>query len=107
MVQSVKKRLVRVCISELGGQDIWERLWVDQLCIDQSNNDGRSSQIQLLKDIYRGCRTCYSCLGEDEYVSLALAYAFSRVDDEFSTAIMSMGLDEKGSLIFINSGKFL
>jgi hypothetical protein len=89
----------------LGGQDIWERIWVDQLCIDQSNNDERSSQIQLLKDIYRGRRTCYSYLGEeDEYVSLALAYAFGRLDDESSTAIMSMGFDEKGSLVFINYG---
>jgi hypothetical protein len=43
-------------------------------------------------------------LEKDEYVNLALAYVFSRLDDEFSTAIMSMELDEKGSLIFISSG---
>jgi hypothetical protein len=71
-------------------KDLGGTLWVDQLCINQSNNEERSSQVQIMGDIYSGCSVCFCYLGEgEEYTSLALAYAKSRVAcDSFPHAVL-------------------
>jgi hypothetical protein len=39
-------------------------IWIDQLCINQSDNLERSSQVAMMRDIYRRCSTCVIWLGE-------------------------------------------
>lgn len=76
----------------------------DQLCINQFDNDERSSQIQIMGDIYSGCSTCFCYLGEDdEYTSLALAYARRRVAYDSFWHVIPV-LDEIGDLDRHKSG---
>jgi hypothetical protein len=44
-------------------------VWVDQLCIDQSDNSERSSQVAMMRDIYRKCSCCIIWLGELNVIS--------------------------------------
>ena len=47
-------------------------LWVDALCIDQSNTSERNHQVQQMGSIYRGARAVVSWLGQGD----AFAYQF-------------------------------
>ncbi|OAL42679.1 HET-domain-containing protein [Pyrenochaeta sp. DS3sAY3a] len=44
------------------------KLWVDQICIDQQNNNERGKQVQLMSEIYKQARlvTCWLGCYEDE-----------------------------------------
>lgn len=39
-------------------------LWIDQLCIDQTNVAEKTRQVQLMQHIYSGCSTCLAWMGE-------------------------------------------
>lgn len=39
-------------------------IWIDQLCINQSDNLERSRQVAMMRDIYRRCSSCIIWLGE-------------------------------------------
>jgi hypothetical protein len=39
-------------------------MWIDQLCINQLDNLERSSQVAMMRDIYRRCSSCIIWLGE-------------------------------------------
>jgi hypothetical protein len=39
-------------------------LWVDQLCIDQSNDEEKTQQVQLMPKVYFECSQCVVWLGE-------------------------------------------
>lgn len=39
-------------------------IWIDQLCINQSDNLERSMQVAMMRDIYRRCSSCIIWLGE-------------------------------------------
>lgn len=39
-------------------------IWIDQLCIDQTDNLERSTQVAMMRDIYRRCSCCILWLGE-------------------------------------------
>jgi hypothetical protein len=52
-------------------------LWVDQLCIDQSNDEEKSHQVSLMRRIYKGCSQCVIWLGD-----LPDHHTFSRLDAE-------------------------
>ncbi|KAJ9668949.1 hypothetical protein H2201_000775 [Coniosporium apollinis] len=41
------------------------RLWIDQLCINQDNNDERGKQVQLMGSIYKKAQRVVVWLGED------------------------------------------
>jgi hypothetical protein len=43
-------------------------IWIDQLCINQSDNLERSSQVAMMRDIYKRCSCCIIWLGELEAV---------------------------------------
>ncbi|MCJ1460506.1 hypothetical protein MMC28_010888 [Mycoblastus sanguinarius] len=49
--------------------------WIDQICIDQENVEERSSQIQLMRDIYKNAQTVYVWIG-DEADDSSLAITF-------------------------------
>jgi hypothetical protein len=44
-------------------------IWVDQLCINQMDILERSSQVAMMRDIYRRCSSCIIWLGELNGVS--------------------------------------
>ena len=47
-------------------------LWVDAVCIDQTNKSERSEQVRVMADIYKGADRVLVWLGEhDDYVDLA------------------------------------
>lgn len=51
-------------------------LWVDQICVNQSDLHERAEQVLLMKQIYQHCLICFCYIGEeDEFTDLALAYA--------------------------------
>jgi hypothetical protein len=39
-------------------------LWIDQLCIDQTNNEEKARQIKLMRKIYSTCSCCLLWLGK-------------------------------------------
>ena len=47
-------------------QDIECTLWIDVICIDQSNDDEKSVQVGLMGDVYRLATNVFIWLGEDE-----------------------------------------
>ncbi|KAF6805944.1 hypothetical protein CSOJ01_09167 [Colletotrichum sojae] len=47
-----------------GGEELV--IWVDALCIDQSNSEERSQQVGMMGDIYRGCAEGLVWLGDFE-----------------------------------------
>ncbi|KAI0835320.1 heterokaryon incompatibility protein-domain-containing protein [Hypoxylon sp. FL0890] len=51
-------------------------VWVDAICIDQSNLEERASQVSIMHHIYRRAKRVVVWLGKpDEYSSLAMPYA--------------------------------
>ena len=52
--------------------EVLEPLWVDALCIDQSNTSERNHQVQQMGSIFRGARAVVSWLGQGD----AFAYQF-------------------------------
>nr|AVY05527.1 heterokaryon incompatibility protein [Nodulisporium sp.] len=51
-------------------------IWVDAICIDQSNVEERASQVSIMHHIYRRAKRVVVWLGKpDEYSSLAMSYA--------------------------------
>jgi Heterokaryon incompatibility protein (HET) len=58
-----------------------ELVWADQVCIDQSNTDERSSQVQLMGRIYRQARRVWVSLGKgyagEEMVAMKLCRLIS------------------------------
>ncbi|KAH7408816.1 heterokaryon incompatibility protein-domain-containing protein [Phaeosphaeria sp. MPI-PUGE-AT-0046c] len=48
-------------------------IWIDQLCIDQTDNLERSTQVAMMRDIYRRCCCCILWLGELQEISVQSA----------------------------------
>ncbi|RMJ04946.1 hypothetical protein CDV36_014380 [Fusarium kuroshium] len=65
-------------LRQLQEDDKTVTLWIDAICIQQSNNAEKSWQIQLMKDIFEKATTTMVWLGEDPE-SAAIMQAFSRI----------------------------
>ncbi|KAI2641412.1 heterokaryon incompatibility protein-domain-containing protein [Hypomontagnella submonticulosa] len=53
-------------------------IWIDAICIDQSNVEERTSQVCIMHHIYRRAKSVLVWLGKpDQYSSLAMPYAAS------------------------------
>ncbi|KAF2023231.1 HET-domain-containing protein, partial [Setomelanomma holmii] len=61
-------------------------IWVDRICINQSDDDERSHQVGLMGLIYRRARTVFIWLGTEDRVGRALRYL-----DESSEVYRSHG----------------
>ncbi|TRX88150.1 hypothetical protein FHL15_010948 [Xylaria flabelliformis] len=84
---------LRACLSTLGravpGRK-WDRIWVDAICIDQTNDQERNEQVREMHKIYRGAECVSLWLGslpdsghgdfkwEDAAIDLAKASVWSR-----------------------------
>ncbi|KAK4231866.1 heterokaryon incompatibility protein-domain-containing protein [Podospora fimiseda] len=53
-------------LQQIRQQDEPVILWIDALCINQNDNAEKSTQIQLMRDIYQGARAVTVWLGEDD-----------------------------------------
>jgi len=50
-------------------------LWIDSICIDQSNSEEKSAQVAMMKDIYEAAKTIISWLGVlDDDAKLGMEY---------------------------------
>ncbi|KAM7215690.1 Heterokaryon incompatibility protein (HET) domain containing protein [Rhypophila decipiens] len=58
-----------------------ERLiWVDQICIDQSDPDERAHQVAHMRDIYQAAKTTIIHLGDDSHKGKVMRYLWSVVE---------------------------
>ncbi|KAI0378220.1 heterokaryon incompatibility protein-domain-containing protein [Hypomontagnella monticulosa] len=58
--------------------DQFRTIWIDAICIDQSNVEERTAQVNIMHHIYRRAKNVLVWLGKpDQYSSLAMAYAAS------------------------------
>jgi len=53
-----------VALRRLRGRDS-RVLWIDQICINQNNNEERSKQVQIMRDIFSSAQDVNIWLGED------------------------------------------
>jgi hypothetical protein len=73
------------------------KIWVDAVCINQRDNDERSHQVALMRDIYANSSRVFSWLGDaDEHSKLALdtLRRFSTVSPKEAIKIASQLRDE-------------
>jgi len=73
-------------------------LWVDSLCINQSDNKDKEIQIGMMLDIYRSAQHVIVYLGEPNAGSLALFSFLNRnvlEGDSVDNAIKDLGLNER------------
>jgi hypothetical protein len=56
------------------GSNQYSALWIDAICINQTDIAERSHQVQMMMDIYRQCECCLIWLGDyDESVDSAMS----------------------------------
>ncbi|KAF3000693.1 hypothetical protein E8E13_002202 [Curvularia kusanoi] len=58
-------------------------LWIDQVCIDQTNDDEKSHQVSLMRTIYKKCSQCVVWLG-----GIPSDKGFSKLDAEVAMAFI-------------------
>ena len=92
----INGRLFRVRQRE---DNFLEPLWVDALCLDQSNISERNDQVQQMGSIYRGARTVVSWLGQGN----ASATQFMQFARSISEEITEKRADRLGTTDSINS----
>jgi hypothetical protein len=56
--------LRQIRLLEPDRRDLWQALWVDQICIDQKDEHDKSQQVQLMRRIYSQARRVFINLGE-------------------------------------------
>lgn len=70
----------------------WQRderhLWIDQICTNQDDIKERSSQVQLMRDIYSGATSVLAWLGEDKPDTDALLCMISQTKDIINVSHM-------------------
>jgi hypothetical protein len=72
-------------IRRLRSQDEEVAVWINQLCIDQSDKEERSQQVAMMADIYAVASAAHICLGEhDESIFTALRIIRDVVNYEWS-----------------------
>lgn len=88
-------------------------LWMDAVCIDQSNIGERSQQVSLMYEIYTKASTVIAWLGEeDEYTvpALRLLYGLSNLwdwwSDDAKAAIRHLAHNEKFKSFWVALGHF-
>ncbi|OGM44113.1 hypothetical protein ABOM_007286 [Aspergillus bombycis] len=82
-------------------------VWVDAICINQSDSVEKPSQISMMPDIFRSATRVYAWIGEEEDESLAVLRTLEQIDH----AVPSRGGDEViprlGSTFWDDLGKLL
>lgn len=68
-------------------------LWIDQLCIDQSDDLERNHQVQMMSEIYSSAARVIAWLGPNDYVRLSIEHAIRRHPNCQSTNAAISGLE--------------
>ena len=58
-----------IVLRRLRDHGIRRELWIDAICINQSDNEEKSQQVSMMRDIYGGCHEAIIWLGEDPHVA--------------------------------------
>ena len=58
-----------IVLRRLRDHGIRRELWIDAICINQSDNEEKSQQVSMMRDIYGGCQEAIIWLGEDPDVA--------------------------------------
>jgi len=67
-------------------------IWIDSLCIDQSNTEEKSEQVEMMANIYQSAEEVYSWLGPASYdTDLAIAYMRRRHLQPTSRILLQAG----------------
>lgn len=70
ITQSLDSALRHLRNFYMDGMSVWEKyLWIDQLCINQSDVDERNSQVSLMRRIYKKAHNVHVWLGEESDTS--------------------------------------
>ncbi|KAJ4345622.1 uncharacterized protein N0V89_011756 [Didymosphaeria variabile] len=70
ITQSLDSALRHLRNFYMDGISVWEKyLWIDQLCINQSDVDERSSQVSLMRRIYKKAHNVHVWLGDESDTS--------------------------------------
>ncbi|KAE9363974.1 hypothetical protein N431DRAFT_497705 [Stipitochalara longipes BDJ] len=72
-------------------------IWVDQLCIDQSNVKEKTQQVNLMGDIYKQCTRSLTWFGEIPEVSAGITTGDAQIVFNFIRALAG---DDMDSMIF-------
>ncbi|KAJ9602496.1 hypothetical protein H2200_013039 [Cladophialophora chaetospira] len=59
-------RNLDVAMRRIRRTDVTTQVFIDQMCIDQSNVVERGQQVAIMGDVYKGCDTCLAWLGPDD-----------------------------------------
>ena len=72
-------------IRKLRRKDETETLWIDQICINQEDNEERSSQVQLMRKIYEKAKKVFIWLGDEADESSMAIQPIRRPPDTLQT----------------------
>ena len=71
------------CLHDLYYQDIGACLWVDAICIDQSNTEERNHQVTLMQDIYSIAENVLVWLGLEDIRTTRAFRIFQKVESAY------------------------
>jgi hypothetical protein len=94
-------------LRELRWQDESRILWIDQICINQTDNDERCAQVQIMRDIYQGADRVIAWLGEsaaDTDVAVQFIETFDQNFTEISGSLNSSAEILSETPKYLNSG---
>ena len=75
-------------------------LWIDAICIDQQNNDQKSAQIQLMKDIYSQADLVLAWLGPSEEHGESILEKLELVGKHVLQVASAARSEDKNSSVF-------
>lgn len=73
-------------------------LWVDQLCIDQSNISERSQQVDMMRDIYESAERVITCLSTEKCSGRGMSWLL-KLHDHIPPLENDLELEEEGSFM--------
>ncbi|KAK4142229.1 HET-domain-containing protein [Dichotomopilus funicola] len=73
-------------LKQLRRKDTPRTLWIDLLCINQTDTDERTSQVALMGDIFASARTVCVWLGEPDATTAAICRAIESVSKRYDEA---------------------
>lgn len=77
----VSDNLYRLLLVLQEGNEDQVLLWIDQICIDQSDADERNAQVGLMSFIYSSAEAVYAWLGEETHATSLGFEALQRLED--------------------------
>ena len=77
------------------------RLWIDALCINQTDVAERSSQVSMMGDVYSGCVRCLVWLGDADDNTKSALRTIKEISDQYYGDLFT----DPQTLSTVNAGK--